>query len=139
VTTPAPALALCRKCGETKPRSEFYTKPFKRRCRVCIRQETQDWRDRNREAVRSMSRANRLKTMYGITVMEWAALVLASGGFCALCGREEPLSVDHDHETGAIRGMLCRTCNTGLGCFRDDTALLDEAKKYLGTSHSLPR
>lgn len=53
------------------------------------------------------------------------------GGMCAIC-RERPAEhVDHDHETGEVRGVLCFTCNVGLGNFRDRPDLLDKAVHYL--------
>lgn len=53
---------------------------------------------------------------------------------CVICGSEEKLVVDHDHKTGAIRGMLCNHCNRGLGHFRDDPELLEFARIYLLSS-----
>lgn len=50
---------------------------------------------------------------------------------CAICDSAEPLVVDHDHKTGAIRGMLCNHCNRGLGHFKDDPILLELAANYL--------
>jgi hypothetical protein len=58
---------------------------------------------------------------------------------CCICGQPDgkypnDLCVDHQHSTGVIRGMLCRKCNTGLGCFRDDLSLLEKASVYLKAS-----
>jgi hypothetical protein len=53
---------------------------------------------------------------------------------CVICGNEESLVVDHDHQSGAIRGMLCNHCNRGLGHFRDDPMLLEFAAQYLYAS-----
>ena len=53
---------------------------------------------------------------------------------CAICDSAEPLVVDHDHKTGAIRGMLCFRCNCGLGHFRDDPSLLEMAANYLSAA-----
>ena len=57
---------------------------------------------------------------------------------CVICGSEEPLVVDHDHNTGEIRGMLCNHCNRGLGHFRDDPLLLEFAAQYLYASKDAP-
>jgi len=50
---------------------------------------------------------------------------------CVICGYVGKLNVDHDHETNEIRGMLCHKCNSGLGLFMDDPALLEFARIYL--------
>lgn len=75
-----------------------------------------------------------LKT-YGITLQEYETLLEAQGGVCAICGKEcvtfENLAVDHDHATGAVRGLLCNNCNHGIGKFKDDPALLKAAADYV--------
>lgn len=76
---------------------------------------------------------------YGITVEEFERRRVEQGGACAIClivpikveGKPEPLHVDHDHETGTIRGLLCGPCNTSLGGFKDDPAVLQAAIDYL--------
>jgi hypothetical protein len=75
---------------------------------------------------------------YGMTLEDYDARLAAQGGRCAICGALEPGSnrsdkffVDHDHATGAVRGLLCSHCNRGLGGFRDDLTLLDKARAYL--------
>lgn len=50
---------------------------------------------------------------------------------CVICGAKDNLVVDHDHNTGLIRGILCNHCNRGLGHFRDDPMLLEFARIYL--------
>lgn len=57
---------------------------------------------------------------------------------CVICGSGEKLVVDHDHTTGAVRGMLCNHCNRGLGHFRDDPILLEFAAQYLYASKDCP-
>lgn len=77
---------------------------------------------------------------YGITPAEFALLLAQQGGVCAICGRRETatrngrvrkLCVDHDHATKKVRGLLCQSCNRGLGFFKDDATLLARAANYL--------
>ncbi len=94
--------------------------------------ENPDAKDRNR--------ANLLRSLYGMTVDQHAAMVNAQGNLCAICG-EPPkpdgvraasrLHVDHDHVTGRVRGLLCNHCNRGVGAFRDRPDLLELAISYL--------
>ena len=58
-------------------------------------------------------------------------MVAEQGGTCPICGRADPEHVDHSHETGAVRGILCFNCNGGLGQFRDSTDALVAAAAYL--------
>jgi len=56
------------------------------------------------------------------------------GHACAMCGdkpTDKKLGVDHNHKTGAIRGLLCGTCNTALGMLKDDPAIILKAYNYL--------
>jgi len=48
------------------------------------------------------------------------------------------LSIDHDHITGKVRGLFCRDCNTGLGMFKDSSALLQKAAQYLIVGGNVP-
>jgi hypothetical protein len=77
-----------------------------------------------------------LKRTYGLTIKEYEAMLTGQGGVCRICKPPPPkggkLHVDHDHNTGKVRGLLCRNCNHGLGNFKDNPFLLIEAYKYLG-------
>ena|ERR1035437_1855096 len=81
---------------------------------------------------RSSGRAKRL-WRHRMTEDEYDAQVIAQGGMCVICGDEPEyeLYVDHDHETGSRRSLLCRDCNSGLGFFRDDPAVVERALEYL--------
>jgi len=74
-----------------------------------------------------------------MSLEEYIQLFDAQEGLCAVCLKavEGNLYVDHDHVTGLVRGLLCRTCNLGLGHFKDDTKLLLKAVNYL-TSKKVP-
>ena len=80
---------------------------------------------------------SRRKAKYGITRAEFEALVNKQNGRCAICEVEKgsKLRVDHDHETGKIRALLCSNCNSGLGLLNDSPGLLQKAALYL-ESHS---
>lgn len=77
------------------------------------------------------SRHYHLIGRYGIGAAEVEALIQIQGGVCAVCKRRPPTQVDHDHQTGVVRGVLCDGCNGGLGHFRDDPALIRRAIDYL--------
>jgi hypothetical protein len=77
------------------------------------------------------TREYHLRHRYGIGDAEVQELLAEQGGVCAICGAADPEHVDHDHETGYIRGILCFNCNGGLGQFRDDIGHLANAIDYL--------
>lgn len=76
-----------------------------------------------------------LRRAFGITVKQYEALEREQDEVCWICEREdckkENLSVDHDHNTGKVRGLLCRDCNRALGQFKDDINLVKRAVEYL--------
>lgn len=82
--------------------------------------------ERDPEGIRRRQRESALKRKYGIGLDEYERLYDAQGGLCAICRKERPkpishrfrnerLQVDHDHDTGIIRGLLCRACNVYVG------------------------
>lgn len=93
------------------------------------------WREEQNAKRRGRDQTEtQLKTHYGLTKSQYEEMSNAQGGKCAICSKtpKEKLCVDHCHETGVVRALLCRSCNTGLGCFRDNPELLTKATKYLG-------
>ena len=77
----------------------------------------------------------RLRSVFGISLDEYAAMLSDQGGTCAICHKTcastRGLAVDHDHQTGRVRGLLCMNCNNGLGHFKDDPDLFAAAAEYL--------
>ena len=69
---------------------------------------------------------------YGITLADQESMKKAQDGRCYICRRiSKRLGVDHDHDTGLVRGMLCWKCNQGLTFFTDSARSLDRAVKYM--------
>lgn len=76
----------------------------------------------------------KLKKLYGITIEQYEALFDLQNGRCFICRKPQlvrHLAVDHNHETGRIRGLLCTWCNSGLGNFKDSAERLRRAAAYL--------
>ena len=85
-------------------------------------------------SARRGTRKRYLEQTYGITPEQYDEMFAKQGSKCAVCGSDDPVrywTVDHDHVTGAVRGILCWHCNVGLGHFRDDIANLIAAADYL--------
>ena len=97
------------------------------------------YRLKNRERIAARRRGYTLNK-YSISVGEYRQLFDRQGGVCAICGKPETkaikgsvchLSVDHDHQTGRLRGLLCRACNLVLGYASDNPQVLRRAAKYI--------
>jgi hypothetical protein len=98
------------------------------------------WFLKNRDRINAKRRENyrrdrtRSLVAYGIDQAAYDRMLKRQNGKCAICGAapgKRRLGVDHDHETGAVRGLLCLSCNGGLGLFRDDVDMLRAALAYL--------
>jgi hypothetical protein len=89
------------------------------------------YRQRHPDRIRKYN----LKYLYGVTPDQYQTLIASQKGLCAICNEpqtlDRPLYLDHCHTTLEPRGLLCHRCNTGLGNFRDNPALLDKAKEYI--------
>jgi Recombination endonuclease VII len=87
-----------------------------------------------KKARRESLKKHDLKRKYGITPKQHEALFSKQNGLCAICGSDgngKALHIDHCHSTGKVGGMLCVTCNIGLGSFKDSPLLLALAIQYL--------
>lgn len=94
-----------------------------------------DYKKRHRDRILKRKRERRLQETYGISVAEYDALLVAQGGVCAICktvpSTAKRMHVDHCHDTGVVRGILCHYCNTAIGAFREDLEVLLFALQYL--------
>jgi hypothetical protein len=117
------------------------------RCPDCRRKHLREWDKKyywsspeRRKRHRRNDFEARLLKKYNISYEEFVHLLEAQDGKCAICGDillDKPTSgkkmpsVDHNHSTGEVRGILCQRCNVGLGLFRDDICFLANAIEYL--------
>lgn len=148
-------MKTCVKCGQTKPLEAFYADKggkFRRRseCADCTRAAATARYQKSDPIVRSKrpetaakKRSHRdylLRQKFGISLEQYERLSVAQGHVCAVCGRPETathagkvigLSVDHDHVTGQVRGLLCRDCNVSEGKLGGDPARIRALADYV--------
>jgi hypothetical protein len=114
----------CKKCDEDKSTDEFHvrlksTTGYRRSCKACLRKQ-------------------KVMRVYGLSSQEYDTLyskvecyICGSKEYIGVYGKVKELSVDHCHTTGKVRGLLCQSCNVGLGAFKDNPASLRKAASYL--------
>lgn len=97
------------------------------------KQASRRWHQANKGTLKykTMLKNNRLKSRYGITSEDYAEMLKSQNSLCLICEEEKPLHVDHCHSTGKVRGLLCHSCNNGLGCFKDSSERCLKAADYL--------
>lgn len=132
-------------CGEEKPLSSFRSRGgalshlLKSRCNSCLYQEFRRWTQENPERVReyrnkdSWTLAKRCARK-GITPEQLMDVYERQEECCAICKKEIEIidsAIDHNHETGEFRGVLCKQCNRALGMFGDSPKVLKNALEYL--------
>lgn len=106
-------------------------------CKSCQKKYSEKYRNDKRAKVREANRQSHLKREYGLTAEAHKALLESHNNKCAICradkdwGGRKYLSVDHDHKTGKVRGVLCNSCNVALGLLKDDPQRLRAAADYL--------
>ena len=107
-------------------------------CKPCATQRVRAWQTANPEKFFF----NQMKSKYGIEKEQYLAKLVKQGGRCKICleyetdvdkrtGKVKGLSVDHNHETGQVRDLLCRGCNTSLGLLKEDPARIQNMLNYL--------
>ena len=145
---------VCTKCGKPKPLDDFWNHPTGKygkrpRCKECVGSENYEHLQNrlaiepsyNRDRVKVWSqkgdnkRRRNLLGRYGITLEEYDALFAEQDEKCAVCGDgfedSERRALDHDHESGKVRGILHYRCNMAIGVFKDSPELCRKAAEYL--------
>ena len=115
----------------TKEQIAEYRKQYRLNNQETIKRHREKYKEREKEN----GRARQLRKR-GITAEEFNSKLKLQDGKCAICDRPQDasikfLSIDHDHKTNKLRGLLCSNCNRGIGCFKDDPQLLIAAAAYL--------
>jgi hypothetical protein len=147
----------CSTCGEVKPTTEYYkqTRGLAYQCKACARMSQRRFYERNRDRLRAdlarrrkdnptlfatHRRASRLKMKYGITPKEHATMLAAQGEACAICcvainGKNNAgwsqANVDHCHNTGRVRALLCHRCNVAIGYIEKSRVPIEHYLNYI--------
>ena len=125
---------ICPKCGNEKTFKDFSVdnrakSGYQTRCKACqsgVKLEMKEY-----------YRGKHLEYKYGITLDDYEAMAEVQERCCAICKIHEKhvehqrLAVDHDHDTGAVRALLCKKCNQGIGLLQDSSAFALCAHNYL--------
>lgn len=138
-------MKICNKCNIEKSNKSFgvnnrFFDNLHRTCKECDSARRKKsyspekariaWK-KNKYSKPEHAEDRRLRDAYGITKSFRDYMAQKVGERCEICDNKIKLVVDHDHETGIVRGMLCSTCNRGLGHFDDNIDLLTKALTYI--------
>lgn len=149
------ATKRCTKCKTVRSLSDFPTdrsRPDNKHswCKFCKTKQDNLWKRKKRiedPVYRSrMNKIARNKSIlnYGISYEEYEEMLIDQEGVCAICGCEETnntrgkinrLCIDHNHDSGEVRGLLCHKCNVGIGNLKEDIDILINAIKYLNKNN----
>lgn len=139
-------MKICITCKKSKSVGEFPPNSknkdgLNRKCRDCYNEYMRLWYQKNSDLHKGRVNSSRKKNpdlyraaKYGITKEDIHRITSTNGGLCEICGVRPGECIDHDHETGRVRGHLCGMCNKGLGFFGDDLDKLRAAAVYLEQS-----
>jgi hypothetical protein len=136
-TTQTTGTKYCKGCDATKLIDEFYL----RNKTSMVRHSTCKECDKRRVSATPsiVKREQALKRMYGITQQDYDKMLLEQNNQCAICGTTEPKGrhtsnyfvVDHCHNSGKVRKLLCHHCNTSLGLLGDNINVIESMIEYL--------
>jgi hypothetical protein len=114
-------------------------KEYRENNKDVLHNKSNKYREENREYFKKYFKDNGQKYLlkkYGITKEEYYNMYAEQGGRCKICGTHQSelnrrFAVDHNHENGQIRSLLCNSCNVAIGHLRDDPKIVEKARKYL--------
>ncbi|WP_332835394.1 endonuclease VII domain-containing protein [Streptomyces jeddahensis] len=111
----------CPQCGEVRPHDQWERN----------KSSSDGWASYCRECRAQRNRVSYFKRKYGLTPDELEGLIAGQGGVCVICLSARPEHVDHCHETGRVRGVLCFSCNAALGQLKDQPDAMRRAAAYV--------
>ena len=134
-------IKICNVCSKEKLVEEFHKDSSKKdgacsTCKPCAKKRAQE----NHLANPLRAKDYNLRRYYGIALADYLEMLEAQNGRCKICGTDAPggkgtFHVDHCHDSEKVRGLLCHSCNVGLGHFKDSKTLLLKATLYLEDNH----
>jgi hypothetical protein len=144
-TEPFERIKICKECSRmaARPIASARYERHKERLNAESTEARKHWTPEQRARANEQVRRRKLVADFGITHQEYDELLAFQQSVCAICKRPEQrmfrgklrrLSVDHDHATGKIRGLLCSECNLALGLLGDDVEVFRAAIEYLTES-----
>jgi hypothetical protein len=140
---------VCRLCNKELPLTSFHkngTRKYRTDCIDCRNAHRRQLRKDNKETIfqkentpeyKEKSKAAFIKRRYDLTIDQFQQLEIKQNNCCAICNKPEKhkykkkLSIDHNHVTGKVRGLLCHSCNVVLGLIKEDLGILESIKQYL--------
>ena len=122
-------MKICSKCDTEKSEADFYTN--RADCKDCNRAKVRSWNKANPLKRRANRKRSDLKNLYGLTEAQFEQMKVDQKHECKICYRKLPLVIDHDHVTGKIRGLLCNSCNRGIGYLQDNEEIIKRAAEYV--------
>jgi hypothetical protein len=131
-------MKICKSCGKNKQLKSYYVSyqgvngpVYAVECKECSKKRTTA---RHRKLPEKQYEYS-IKYKYGISMEEYFKILDSQGNVCAICKKDNRFKkrfhLDHNHETNKVRGILCQTCNVGIGKFQDNIEFLEAAIKYL--------
>lgn len=150
---------VCSKCKIGKPHSEYYRdsgkgRKIRCRCKACCNADVAGWREKNRSEYNNYAAAWRaknperqhatdIKRHYKLSIDQYNEMLTAQACGCKICGKQHDpslkrgrLYVDHCHDTGDVRGLLCGACNSAIGYFNHDVEIMRKAITYINSISS---
>lgn len=152
----------CKKCKETKDSIYYYNAKHNKDklssyCKICtnkaneIRRKSKLLKETKRgrkkkhpgEVGSKINRKSIALVRYGLTINDYNKMFIKQGGKCAICAKlelflDKTLCIDHNHETGEVRALLCSSCNSALGLFKENIKSLQTAINYLKYYNKIP-